>query len=381
MNENTPGQVSSENDVPVTPPAQPDTSVIEPVVTTSDSAPAPKKSMMAGVVALLVLLLLGASAVVYGFFMPVSPEKALNKMLLAANDVKQVAYDGTVKIEMNVDATTSPFADVSGSSTSNISLNLAFSGKVDGKDEKNPALDGSVNVTGEGMVVRAQYRMLMGDVYVKLLEVPLLGFFDAGALKDQWIKIGKDSVNEAFGMKTENEDLTEEQTKQIEEAYIQYPFVTLGEKLPDEKVNGKATRHYKFMIDEEKLRLYTEKVAQISGKEISDTDAEMWEDVEFTNNEIWLGKSDYLPYRVKTDLVVSAEESGNGTFAIDVNFKDYDVPMMIEAPSDSKSIEDIMSELFGGFDMSGDYSMPDDQMTFPEGYDFDGMYPDGLEAY
>ena len=71
---------------------------------------------------------------------------------------------------------------------------------------------------------------------------------------------------------------------------------------------------------------------------------------ELPNGEIWIGKKDYLPYKLSLDLAIKetdlSKTSGRLSFAL--SLKNFNQPVRIEAPQEFKTIEEIMNGLFGG---------------------------------
>lgn len=371
MNEN----LSESGQTPEMAPVAP---VMPPIMPAEVVPPAPKKSKLGVVVGILVLVVLGLAAGAYAYFVPVTPEKAVQKMVMALEHVNQMAFDGTAKLDMTINSADAiSFGEqVAGTNTTKVSLTFGVNGKIDMTDESKPVAEGSFNMTGEGLVVRADYKLLDKNAYIRLVEVPFLGFFDTGAIKNQWIKIDESTISEGVGFDVQK-NLTDDQKKQEDDAFNEFKPISLGEKLADEKVNDKAALHYKVNIDKDKLVAYLTKIAQIEGEteEVVQQTAKSLEDVDFSNSEIWIGKKDYLPYRMKMDVSVNVpEDNATGVVSLDVSLKDFNVPIHVDAPADAKSFEEIFGNLFGSMVPSTNDSSLIDPMMFDPSYDSDGNY-------
>ena len=141
------------------------------------------------------------------------------------------------------------------------------------------------------------------------------------------------------------------------------------------KIDGVDTYHHKFLIDKNKFKkliadldavvqdnppLEEEVKEESNGESNSDFDKK-FEVAEPIEGEIWIGKKDYLPYKIFLSMKVKEKRKSKtaGQLTIALLFKNYNKPVEIDIPSSVKSIEEIIGQLFGGF--SGGMQLPEFQ--------------------
>jgi hypothetical protein len=84
-------------------------------------------------------------------------------------------------------------------------------------------------------------------------------------------------------------------------------------------------------------------------KEITDLNenyTENFEGIESPEGEIWIGKRDLLPYKIIVNMTKKETEKSktSGVTNLTLLLKNFNKPVQIDAPQESKSLE----ELFGG---------------------------------
>jgi len=339
------------------------------------------------VISILGILIIGGGAFGYFYYLRETPEKVIEKMRTRLTEVKTLEYQGEIKAEVTTPDLLGggnfmqPAQQTPSKKASDFSIN--FNGKSDVGDLNNSKglfafnikTDALKELTQGESVFGLEIRTINKVVYVKLNNLPNLGFFDLSAFSNQWIKIDTEAIKKQFGLDKLDEqikeaqkqqELTPEQTEKLKQIVAQSKVFKVTEKLASEKIEGVDTHHYKFLIDRAELKKL---IIDISGvvqnktltdKELADFDKSL-EAIETLDGEIWIGKKDYLPYKVLLTVGIkeTTESKTAGQLTATLLFKNYNKPVQIDIPSPVKSIEEILGQLFGGF--IGSMQLPNSQ--------------------
>jgi hypothetical protein len=330
------------------------------------------------------ILIIGGGAFAYFNYFQ-SPEKIVQKMTVKLTEIKSLEYSGEIKIEVNSGEIkvvntgnllgggsnfSQPTQPASNKKASNFSIN--FNGVSDTHDLNNPKGSFSFNINTDALGALGQGNLAFGleirtidkIVYVKLNNVPNLGFFDLSAVANQWIKIDTEALKKQFGLEKleaqvkeaqKKQELSPEQIEKLKIAVQQAKIFKITEKLPSEKIEGVNTYHYKFIIDKEGIKnLFIEisKIVQdktLTEKELADFD-KSFEAIELPEGEIWIGKNDLLPYKISLSSIIKETDKSktSGEVSFTLLFKNFNKPVQIEIPTPIKTLEEVLGGLFGG---------------------------------
>ena len=309
--------------------------------------PKTKRSLFAVLLALGILLVAGG---VFGYFyyFRETPEKVIEKMKnrLSEIEIKTIEYQAEVKIAIEPELK-NPFF-------------FTLTGKSDVSDQNNPKLSFTFETNDQLGVIKGEVRVINKVIYIKLNNLPNLvwGFLDLSSLSNQWIKIDIEAIAKQFGFEQRLEELqkqqklTQEQIKKLKQIFNQTKVLKVTEKLASEKIEGVDTHHYKFSIDKNEFKKLIKDISSIQNKTLTDREFAEFdkalEAIELFGGEIWIGKKDYLPYRVILNLKIKeiAEFQKGGQITITILLKNYNKPIQIDTPSPVKSIEEILRPLF-----------------------------------
>lgn len=344
------------------------------------------KTLLATILIVGVFVLGGGAFAYFNYFQ--SPEKIVQKMIAKLTEIKSLEYSGEIKIEVNAGDLLGggnllqPAQPVSNNKTSNFSIN--FSGVSDTNDLNNPKGSFSFNINTdalgqENFTLGLEIRTIDKIVYAKLSNLPNLGFFDLTAVSNQWIKIDTEALKKQFGLEKIEEQLKEAQKKQelspeqiekLKTAGQQNKVFRITENFASEKIEGVDTYHYKFTIDKEEIKKLRTDISQITQdktlteKELADFD-ESFKAIELPEGEIWIGKKDFLPYKISLSSVIKETEKSktSGKVSFTLLFKNFNKPVQIEIPTPVKTLEEILGGLFGGILGGGLQGLQ--QPTFP----------------
>jgi hypothetical protein len=320
------------------------------------------------------LVIGGGTFAYFNYFQ--SPEKIIQKMTIKLTEIKSLENSGEIKIiEVNAGnllgggSNFSQPTQPSYKKASNFSIN--FNSVSDIHDLNNPKGSFSFNINTDALGALGQGNFAFGleirtidkIVYVKLSNVPNLGFFDLSAVANQWIKIDTEALKKQFGLEKLEAQVKEAQKKQelspeqmkLKIAVQLAKIFKITEKLPSEKIEGVNTYHYKFIIDKEGIKnLFIEisKIVQdktLTEEELADFDKSL-ELIELPEGEIWIGKNDLLPYKISLSSIIKETDKSkiSGKVSFTQLFKNFNKPVQIEIPTPAKTLEEVLGGLFGG---------------------------------
>ena len=335
------------------------------------------KTLLAVFLIIGVLVVGGGAFAYFNYFQ--SPEKIVQKMITKLTEIKSLEYSGEIKTEVNAgdllggaSNLLQPTQPASNKKVSNFSIN--FNGVSDTNDLNNPKGSFSFNINTdalgqENFTLGLEIRTIDKIVYVKLSNIPNLGFFDLSAVANQWIKIDTEALKKQFGLEKleaqikeaqKKQELSPEQIEKLKVAVQQVKIFKITESLSSEKIEGVNTYHYKFTIDKEEIKKLLADINQITQdktlteKELAEFD-KSFEAIELPEGEIWIGKKDLLPYKISlSSLIKKTDQSKtSGKVSLTLLFKNFNKPVQIEIPTPVKTLEEILGGLFSGLSGGG----------------------------
>ncbi len=331
------------------------------------------KTLLA-IFSILGILIIGGGVFGSFYYFKETPEKVIETMRTRFAEVKALEYHGEIKAEVAIPdllgggSFMQPAQQTTSSKkASDFSINL--NGKSDVGDLNNPKglfvfnikTDALKELTQRESAFGLEVRAINKVVYVKFNNLPNLGFFDLSVLSNQWIKIDTEAIKKQLDLEKfegqkeaqKQQELTPEQAEKLRQIIAQANVFKVTEKLASEKIEGMDTHHYKFLIDKNELKKL---IVDISGvvqnktltdKELTEFDKGL-EAIGSLGGEIWIGKKDYLPYKLLFTIGIkeTAEPKITGQLTTTLSFKNYNKPIQIDIPSPVKSIEEISDQLF-----------------------------------
>jgi len=344
-------------------------------------SPEPKSNLVKiiAVVFIVAALAVGVSLAtriwdpVWNPFRP-APERVIERMMLKMKALETVRTEGKVYFEVKKNGEV-------------FNVSIDFSTDSDNSDSENPKSASKFNLilAFEGMqfFLTGEGKAIDETSYLKLTTIPALPMLEPlfqimginlKEFKDQWIKIDQDSIKDFYktmgAWTPEMEDMLEEQTKRQEEMTEKLKKLLAERKpyfikqtLADKEIEGKKVYHYIVALDKEKAkRLIPELLEVISEKErqraaeeefLKEMD-EFFEKIEEITAELWIGKRDLYLYRAKfeKEIDVSAfepKEEGRIILEFDINFSNFNQPVTIEVPEESKTLEEIFTPMVPTF--------------------------------
>jgi hypothetical protein len=333
-------------------------------------------------ITIFVVCLLGAGSALAYYYVrsSLSPEQVLNKAFVAMQTVK--TYSFSINSTSTVQIPTSSLTMIGSGNGSNgrVSLIANASGSMDISDltdlKESLVVDVSASTgTTPTFGGKVEYIGLDNIYYVKIDEVNLGGPSSASNpitamlqfFIGSWFKIDPVALQKTFAADVATSTLSQiqsstqlssEKIQQIKSIAAQYPIITVSKTLPDETIDGQDTYHYKLAINEDNLKSFIAAAYPVvSGQSLSSEQiASMtaaFNDLVVNDLEIWIGKKDFLVYKVSGDISVT---QGNAGQSEEMQFSDlnsdYNQPVNIVAPDGAKDVAQIIGGFIGGFSKS-----------------------------
>lgn len=175
----------------------------------------------------------------------------------------------------------------------------------------------------EGQFSLGWEKIIIGEnSWFKLTILPSSRFselftFDLEKIKDQWIKLEKESFGDLFGK------LSPQAEKEVIQKMISNEkFFHFKKLLPDEEINGKQTYHYLFFLDEEELKKLLPEISELLPFEVKEL-----EEFKGVKVEVWIGQEDKLLYKAKLE-----SEVGILAGKIEIYLSEFNKSLKIEPP-------------------------------------------------
>ncbi len=302
---------------------------------------------------LLVLFLGGAGAYAYFYIFP-SPERVIQEMFKQQKKADFFGYESQVDFKIS--------SGKEGAADQRFLVKI--NGKYDMRNEKNIKSLSVVDASFSGgflgnLSIGLEVRTL-GDVsYIRATNLPKLGFIDLSSIQNKWIKINAKDAAKQLGMSGELEKREEEKNKiqdvllermdKITKLFKQSGIIQSIDKLPDAVINGHKTYHYKIVVNKDALRGFLSETLKIVYPERKISKEELvsfnsfFENLRINDIELWIGKEDKLLYKVSANFDGrSSKNASNANLSLEIKFKDYNKEVDIKAPTDAKSIQDIL---------------------------------------
>jgi hypothetical protein len=364
IKENKNKKMTNGNQIPEQIPSPSPTPAPAPTPTPTPTVyfpPAPPKKSKTGVVKIIIgIILIGiivtGISLVSRIWDPLwnpfrlSPEKVMEKMNLEMEKLETLHSRTKLDIE------------VKGYTENPTTISLISDGDLDNTNPDNPKSAGSLGLTMtmEGMEfsLAGEAKLIGQDFYFKLNTLPALALLpisgiDYTQLKNQWIKtdiVSKEGINPEI-------------TKQIAGLFKDKKFYSVTKEFSDEKLDNQKTYHYLLTLNKEEIKkvlsefldtaVRPEQLAEVNvnKEELLSKISDFLEKMGDVSSDIWIGKKDLYLYQIKGEKEIDLSEFIEAGQTLKVNVKiessffNFDKPVTIEAPTDFKELEEILSEI------------------------------------
>ena len=265
-------------------------------------------------------------------------------------------------------------------------LSLVFNNDLDNTNSESIRSGGDFDITleieGMQFSLRGEDIITKDASYIKLTTIPALPMIDPifqmmgidlSTLKNQWIKLEEDSVKNLMGEQASSVEIEKKQQaeviKKLQELLITRDFYSVTQELPEEKISDQTVYHYIVSLEKEETKsLILDMAGIISGSQngsfsLSPEELDKFSqdfDESFTQAggieaDLWIGKQDKYLYKFELNKDIDVTDGkgvvvGIADIHLIMEFSNFDQPVSIITPENSKSLD----ELFNSFMMMPD---------------------------
>jgi|GEM_PF-3725194 hypothetical protein len=323
-----------------------------------------KIKLIVGVV--VSVLLIGSAAYgAYTYFVP-PPAKVLQQARLKMTETKSFDYSG--KITADVSSQTGLFSmetwlgkfgvntdkRIAGSTA--IQFGIDFTGSADLSDANNPKSNLNLNFNGSIFTFGIDMRLVNKIIYFKIDQIPKVAE-SLAKYAGVWIKVDPQELVKQYGiginLQNGQPDLTDGQKKRLTDLASSAHLFSKIIQLPSDSIDGASMYHYGLTVDKAGLKNYLEQVNQTiaSAGGFTSQTQQAFDNLEFNNIEVWIGKSDRMVHRISgifyEQPTSNSMSSPSGSINFVLNFKNFNHPAAIETPADSKNVADVINDTLG----------------------------------
>lgn len=327
-----------------------------------------KMVLVIGTIVGILALLIGGGAYLYSAYF-VSPDKVMDRMIFNLRDVRSAAFSLEVRMTTSevaslVSSTSTapnPFLSMFAAQQGPVSSTLTASGAFDLLEEANPKVSVAFGATMDkwplgDFALGAEYRNLDRKNYIKVNDVPDLGFFSLAFLKNKWFMIDDKDAKSQLGSSQGSSDtiipaVTQDQRDRLADAWQDNRFLIVDKKLATQEIDGVATHHYGLIFDKEAYRAWliaTDGILQQDPVDQAELDATL-DALTVSGIEIWIGKRDGLPHKftIQASMRGDGASKGDVTISVTGTGKGFGEPQSIVAPEGVQSFEAVLQGIFG----------------------------------
>jgi hypothetical protein len=251
----------------------------------------------------------------------------------------------------------------------------------DGTREPSPAADLHMVVSYSGDATsavsgEADVRFLNNIFYVRATKLPPIPLIDPATIANKWFSIDFMSLLKQYGNQAQSSQFLSTlnaSSKMPAEFYEkemalaqQTGVVSSVTAKGSEKIGSTDTRVYAIGINVSKISDFMNQFTDLYNSylpkdatpmvkhEFTQAEKDSLANVSVNNVQVWIGKNDYLPYRVTANVTSTIPEttgtnsSGTVAFSFVINTSDYNKQVTVAMPEASTPIEQFLSSMFGG---------------------------------
>lgn len=234
-------------------------------------------------------------------------------------------------------------------------------------DKKAPKVMGVVNLSfaaqGLQLMFSSEFKAVNQNAYLRLIQIPELFKntklpLNINKYKELWVRIPLDKYKNTKNMNPQA--VMEEVKKWTKEEKI---FAKI-EKLKSEKINENNCYHYMCLLNKDTLVDLFKRLDKISGKNTDEKNyAKASPEINKLKDifiELWIAKKDMSLNKIKIADVEIKPMGADDALKISFEgvYSKYNVPVSVQAPETSISIEEIIAEFMKGFKIPAGMGMP-----------------------
>ena len=200
-------------------------------------------------------------------------------------------------------------------------------------------------------------------LYAKLSNLVFTqqSFFDTSSFINKWVSIDISEVQKEFigtDPSMNSELITSEKALRIKEAFISTDIFSVTSTSKD-VFEEKEVYKFNFEITPEQQKQLLIKMYSILYDDLNGQDGQMTEEnvnaisdamqgLSTIQGDLWIGKDDLLPYKIALypNLSINKNLFEVSDVSIELTFRNYNVPISVQAPASTVTFGEVMTELF-----------------------------------
>ncbi|MEN9582922.1 MAG: hypothetical protein RL641_876 [Candidatus Parcubacteria bacterium] len=306
---------------------------------------------------MIIFLTLISGGAVYGFYTGYLVPLSIigGGVFQSVQEAKSATFDTTVTIDASaVKQETSSLNMLPGYSPN---MSLTASGVYDISSSSNPTFSATVSLKAGTFSMSADTKLVSNIFYIKATDFPLVPFFDITTSKDTWLSLsteGGEEQKNIFPLTTSPitnplslEGLTDEQKAHIATMLESAHVINVTKREKPEEIDGVPAYHVSFDLNLSNitqffldLELYVRSISNNNPALSAFSTASFSEslnNIKSFAGEVWIGRKDYLPYKVVINMASQEGKDSNSIVKMNITslFKNWNAPVTIEAPKDS----------------------------------------------
>jgi hypothetical protein len=341
-----------------------------------------KKWWVLGFVGAIILAVGGFNGYQY---LNVTPEEAVLKTLSSVTQARSFDFDGSIKLTGKSGIYADPLDPIKKAGsipclpegickpprTQEVIIgDIYFTGTFDAYDSGSPKILLSATfrsyTTGKDSISDLKLDIFYMDEYLFIKFNKDFSNDDKSLnqFSDKWIKVKAQNLLREVSAGTEDAADQKNQASFIKNllknkdrvvtALTSRNVFSINERMDDEMIDNKDTRHYSFGLSKTELNQFFFEAYKIGISEREDSQKlqtsvvllldKFIKNLDFSGGEVWVGKGDYLPRLVKYSVKVGDTASQNefsGQFDAQVNLKNFNSVRSVEAPYPYTDLNDL----------------------------------------
>jgi hypothetical protein len=318
-----------------------------------------------------------------------SPQLAIKKAYQKTQEVDSMTVQASISLEGTSRPENTP-VDLSVGATMN---GVAFPGSGKENVSTKGSIDVSGDVEGAPMNVTFEYRTVPPNRYVRVgsMELEGTGAMDMGMFTNQWIQmpIGEDTPVSQIDSRLEVD--TECENPEAVEAYFEdfnpAQLFKSVEKTGEEALEDESATQYTLTAKEDAIKNMLREVNEVGN--CGDVPMEDADELTLQDVQVLIGNDTGYLRGMDVNLNMSSEEF-DGTMQISSTFSNFGQEVNVEAPSDAKTMQEIIGSMFdfGGMMEGGSMEGVEIDMEAGaqgsgsfEGMDVENIDPEAMQEF
>ncbi|MBI5140112.1 MAG: hypothetical protein HZA94_01535 [Candidatus Vogelbacteria bacterium] len=333
----------------------------------------PKGSPLKILIILIFMLLLGGSGA-YGYYYYVNnqSDEIIAKTIDNLANIKSFEYQsefsfGTDNIKQ--DSSSNAITPMNGTFT------LKQNGIFDGSDPSNVLSAQDTTITLESSLHKGSLvlntMLLNRSFYIKAAGLPdsLSPYVDLDKINNIWVSIDTVTMEDAEDMYVSPEvntaiaQIDQQKLDRIREGLNLHPIFRTSKNLGEDEINGIKTYHYATTLDKENAKalililIQPEQGSPMTGEEAAAVEKTLTESIDALDEmsgEVWIGKNDYLPYKITGSIVMdmakikssAIKNTGKVVMGTSANLSKFNQKFDLVAPTETTPIRELMDNIF-----------------------------------